>query len=61
MKLSKILACVATVATATLYQCGCGGWGGWGDFAEGLLRDGWVDNRYFDIVTDWLWEDLIIG
>lgn len=59
MKLSKILACLAAVVTGTVFH-GCS-LGGWGDFTDGLLKGGFVDNRYIDIFTDWLWEDLIIG
>jgi hypothetical protein len=54
--MKRIALVTMAAVTGMVFQC-CG-WGGW---AEGFLKKGFIDNRYVDIVTDWLWEDLLIG
>jgi hypothetical protein len=55
---TKVLGYLAALIGGSFAFHSCGGASGW---VDGLLRDGFVDNRFFDIVTDWLWEDLLIG
>ena len=54
LKRSKIAAFVAATFSATLFGGGCG----WDSFQRGLFGNGFVDNIWLDVVTDWLNEDL---
>jgi len=54
---TKVLGYLAAFLGGSIALQGCG-WSGW---LEGFLRNGFVDNRYFDIISDWIWEDLLIG
>jgi hypothetical protein len=52
----KVLAYVATFLGGSVLQWG--GCGGLNDFWSGWFRRGFIDNPYWDAVTDWLNEDL---
>jgi hypothetical protein len=54
---TKVLGYLAALLGGSIALSGCGMSG----FVDGLLRNGFVDNRYIDVVMDWLWEDLLIG
>ena len=53
----KLLAYMATFLGGSVLQWGgCGD--GWSGFWSGWFRRGFIDNPYWDAVTDWLNEDL---
>lgn len=53
MKKSKLLAGLAAVLTGVMLGSGCTS-----GFTTGLFRRGFIDNKFWDVVTDWLNEDL---
>ena len=57
LKRSKISTFLAMAVSGCLLGGGCGLSG----FGNGLLAQGFVDNWWIDVVTDWLAEDLLIG
>lgn len=56
-KRGKVLAYLAAFLGGSVFQWGgCDGWSG---FWSGWFRHGFIDNPYWDAVTDWLNEDLL--
>lgn len=53
MKKSKLLAGIAAILSGSMLGGGCTD-----GFVEGLFRRGFIDNKFWDVVTDWLNEDL---
>jgi hypothetical protein len=58
-KRGKVLAYLAAfLGGSMVWNGGC--WGdGLGGFWSGWFRRGFIDNPYWDAVTDWLNEDLL--
>lgn len=54
MKKSKIMLGLSAILSGIVL----GGGGCFSGFTTGLFRRGFVDNKTWDVITDWLNEDL---
>ena len=54
MRKSRVLGGLAALMSGVLLGSG----GCFGGFWEGIFAKGFVDNRWLDIFTDWLNEDI---
>lgn len=55
-KRGKVLAYLAAFLGGSVFGGGCDAFSG---FWSGWFRSGFIDNPYWDAVTDWLNEDLL--
>jgi len=53
MRKSRFLAGLAALLSGSLLQGGC-----FSGFWRGMFAEGFTDNRWLDIFTDWLNEDI---
>jgi hypothetical protein len=53
MKKSTLLLGLSAIITGVVLGSGC-----FDSFTSGLFRRGFTDNKTFDVITDWLNEDL---